>query len=389
MTDFDVFVALCKGYCAINILILPKNFQNGGWLIGILAIILGGWFVCVCALKLVECAFECQKFDFREVARSALGSTGCHVISIVLAVIQFSFTIAQISFTLKAIESIILESTGNTVNLWYIAFGVIVIYSPIAWVRRISVWRKGYSLAIFMILFTALVIMVYSIHGLATTGPVNDGFKMVNPSKLFDMVGFAFYTFEGIGTVLPVLKESKNPFHFPRLLVSAFVFLCSLFCIFALISYMYFGTQKEPIIINNIENPTVFMRVVKVMYCVNLMFSYPLSIYPTNSTIETYLYSGIQNESVKYWVCNFSRFLVCFAACFCAIIFHSILDQFLGLTGAILGIPIILIVPLLCHYKLCAIDRFQRGVDVVLISISIFVSIICSYMNFVNFLADF
>jgi len=103
MTDFEVLVALCKSYCAINILILPKNFENGGWLVGILAISLGGLLVAICAHKLVDCAFKIKKYDFREVARAALGDVACHTISIMLAIIQFSFTIAQISFTLKAI----------------------------------------------------------------------------------------------------------------------------------------------------------------------------------------------------------------------------------------------------------------------------------------------
>lgn len=31
---------------------------------------------------------------------------------------------------------------------------------------------------------------------------------------IWDMIGFSFYTFEGIGTVLPILKESKNPQNF-------------------------------------------------------------------------------------------------------------------------------------------------------------------------------
>jgi len=94
MNDFAVFIALCKSYCAINILILPKNFENGGWSIGCLAITFGGMFVAYCAQKLVQCAFEIKKYDYREIAKSALGQTGCHIVSIILAAIHLSFTIA-------------------------------------------------------------------------------------------------------------------------------------------------------------------------------------------------------------------------------------------------------------------------------------------------------
>jgi amino acid permease len=166
LTDKDVFVALCKSYCAINILILPKNFANGGWLVGIIAICLGGCIVYICASKLVQCAFKIEKYDFREVSRLALGPTGCHIVCIMLAVVQFSFTIAQISFTLKAIQSVSESALGQPIDMWWIALVIMAVYTPIAWVRRISVWAKGYSLAIMMIVFTTVVIMTYSIKGL-------------------------------------------------------------------------------------------------------------------------------------------------------------------------------------------------------------------------------
>lgn len=53
MSDYSALIAICKAYCAINIMVLPKNFENGGWLVGILAINIGCILVYVCALKLV------------------------------------------------------------------------------------------------------------------------------------------------------------------------------------------------------------------------------------------------------------------------------------------------------------------------------------------------
>ena len=256
------------------------------------------------------------------------------------------------------------------------------VYTPIACVRRISVWTKGYSLAIFMIIFATTVLMAYSVDGLVTTGPANDGFKIVNVDKLWDMIGFSFYTFEGIGTVLPILKESQNPKHFPRLLTLAFVSISVYFIIFAVICYAYFGYQNEPIIINNIKDPSTFIRVTKLMYCVNLIFSYPLSIYPTNVTIESYTLKHLPEGNWKYWLSNLSRLIVCFLACFSSIIFERILDEFLGLTGALLGIPIILIVPTWCHLRLCAETRAQKNTDRAIITFSLIVFVYCSIQDF-------
>lgn len=92
-----------------------------------------------------------------------------------------------------------------------------------------------------MILISTLSIMCYCIIYLVQDGPVNDGFIAFNESKFWNMIGFSFYTFEGIGTILPIMKESQNPTHFPRILQTGFLCLSGFFTLFGLVSYKYFG----------------------------------------------------------------------------------------------------------------------------------------------------
>ena len=91
------------------------------------------------------------------------------------------------------------------------------------------------------------------------------------------------------------------------------------------------------------------------MYCLNLVFSYPLTIYPTNKIIESFLFVRMKEVTTKRkWLKNLSRTVVAFLGCYFSILFKDVLDDFLGVTGAVLGISIILIIPTLCHYKICA-----------------------------------
>jgi proton-coupled amino acid transporter len=297
-------------------MVLPKNFENGGWLVGVLAINLGVLLVGMCALKLIKCAIKIDAFDFREVCKKALGSPYSDVITIILAVVNFSFTIAQISFTLKAVQTITHGMTGYQLNQWFISIGIIMVYSPLAWVRKIAVFAKGFQLAMIMILISTVSIIAYSVWGLATTGPVNDGFHMFNEYKYWDMVGFSFYTFEGIGCLLPIMKESQNPERFPTILKLAMGTLALYMSLFACVAYKYFGTQAEPIVINNIDEKNLYMQLIKLLFCVNLVFSYPMTIFPTNKTIDEYVFKNMkENTALKYWTCNFSRVIVCFLAC--------------------------------------------------------------------------
>ena len=201
MSDFYVFMAICKGYCAINILILPKNVSNGGWLIGLISIWFAMVFVTVTALKLIKCGLHTKQFKYQLIVYEAFGQRGKTFVDIVLCFVQFSFSIAQISFTLEAMVSL----SQHKVNMWIFAAVLVGIYTPIAWVRRLEYFKVGYTIGMAMILYTAVFISVYCVKDLVKYGPKKEGFKMINTEKMWDMIGFSFYSFEGIGTLLPIM----------------------------------------------------------------------------------------------------------------------------------------------------------------------------------------
>ena len=82
---------------------------------------------------------------------------------------------------------------------------LIIIYAPLAWVRKLQYFSFGYIFGNIMILFTVAVISSYCVSLLAKDGPMNDAFVPVNTNKMWDMIGFSFYCFEGIGVVLPIM----------------------------------------------------------------------------------------------------------------------------------------------------------------------------------------
>ena len=142
--------------------------------------------------------------------------------------------------------------------------------------------------------------------------------------------------------------------------------------------------------INNLSPSDPIIKVTKLLYCINLVFSYPLTIYPTNTILEGFILSGIskENTTIRLVLENFSRFCICVLGCFCSIIFQAKLDQFLGISGAVLGIPIILIVPSICHFKLCAKTKAEKIGDIAVICLSLGAMGICSYNGFSAYFAE-
>ena len=123
--------------------------------------------------------------------------------------------------------------------------------------------------------------------------------------------------------------------------------------------------------------------IIKFLYSLNLVCSYPIVIYPANQAVENWFCSCLkkkrysrlqtdtedemddpaQEESISrenktlYWMQNFSRVCVTVGAIICGIVLASKIDKFLGLVGALLCAPLALTFPAMLHLKLLAKTR--------------------------------
>jgi proton-coupled amino acid transporter len=78
------YFALLKGYCAIVILIIPKAFQNGGWLFSALALLFSCFLTTICTLKLVEAGLVTRFLNYSRITKTALGENAKRVLDIML-----------------------------------------------------------------------------------------------------------------------------------------------------------------------------------------------------------------------------------------------------------------------------------------------------------------
>ena len=52
MGCFGTYVAMFKAYCAINVLLLPKAFANGGYILSPTSLFVATLFEAMCAVRL-------------------------------------------------------------------------------------------------------------------------------------------------------------------------------------------------------------------------------------------------------------------------------------------------------------------------------------------------
>ena len=76
MGPIQTFFAIVKAYCAINVLLLPRAFANGGYLLSPIAMMTACFFEALCAARLTQVAHQYQIFSYPLLMKRALGEKG-------------------------------------------------------------------------------------------------------------------------------------------------------------------------------------------------------------------------------------------------------------------------------------------------------------------------
>lgn len=97
------------------------------------------------------------------------------------------------------------------------------------------------------------------------------------------MLGMSYATYEGIGTVLPVMEASDAKDNFTLLIILALGTICSLHIIFSEVAYYAYGNEiRETIFILQmpIEHPIIITVIF--LFLIVVAFSYPVTVFVVN-----------------------------------------------------------------------------------------------------------
>ena len=75
MNAFETYIAVIKGYCALMILVLPRAFVRGGYLLSPLILGISGALQAYCALKLVRAGQALNLPSYSLITLKVLGPT--------------------------------------------------------------------------------------------------------------------------------------------------------------------------------------------------------------------------------------------------------------------------------------------------------------------------
>lgn len=195
--------------------------------------------------------------------------------------------------------------------------------------------------------------------------------------------GFAIYSYEGIGIVLPVQDVTKNPETYFRIVAAVIGFVGMLYIGFGIFCTVIWKDGIEEIITSQVADfaPQALQFSVIILFCFNLLFSYPLVLYPAHLIVENTLYHDWPKTKRRQWTKNFSRFLLVTFTVAVTMAVGENIGKFLGILGAVTCTPIAFTFPAMFHLKVIAKTKAQRWIDITIIVFSLVVMVFCGAMG--------
>ena len=249
LSPFEVYIALVKGYCVILILILPRAFATGGYATTAMLMTASGVVSTVCAHLLVKSGLKARIHSYSELTGQALGPKMKLIIDICISMAQYSFTVSHIAFIIKSLRTTVNVQMGIETNIWPYFFFAIIVLTLIAWVEDIKKFSATFLIGNLLIFGTVTTVSIYCFWLLNEQDGPGPDIVPYNPMGFWATVGFAIYSYEGIGIVMPVLAKAREPEEFNKSLVAAIVTLCALYVFFGELTSLTYGSNlTEPFI---------------------------------------------------------------------------------------------------------------------------------------------
>ena len=253
-----------------------------------------------------------------------------------------------------------------------------MVYTPLCYVRKIEKFSFSHIFADMLILATTIVIIVYASMHAAENG-FGKGVVFLNKTLFLDMIGFAVYSYEGIGVILPIMDITEKPEEYGKIVLYVMATVMVSYVSFGMFTYFIYGDELvNPLITANLPTGSAFVWIIKIAFCFNLFFTYPLVIYPANTILESYMFGHMPKSKKRQWLKNISRAVMVTFTIVLALALDTKLDKFLSLLGGIACTPIAFTLPTLFHYKLCAETKKERIIDIVIIVLSLIIMVFCT-----------
>lgn len=311
ISQLDAFFALVKGNLGPGLLALPFAFAHTGWVLGTPIFLLTVAQGVYTMLVLAECKRALTSPDvvtMGDVAQKALGAWGRRVAEIFVFVVQGGVCCCFVDLV-----------TGNMIDVLGKLFGplssstVTLLMAPVflgmSMFRNVAQLSSLNKLGIVAMAFSVVIGTVVGVQRLGAMGaqtaisaaawsrrPITDSMMLA---------AAVFYSFEGLGLVLPVQREMRTPSAFPKVIwaASAFLvvaFLCVTFtCGVAFRAELDTASLMAFLAVRTTGAMRTALEIANVLVTAAVVFTFPLQLLPAAQILNRWMSSKKSSEGAE------------------------------------------------------------------------------------------
>ncbi|CAO3638540.1 unnamed protein product [Cunninghamella echinulata] len=358
---------LLKSFVGTGVMFLPKAFYNGGLIFSTVILSIVAAVSLYTSLLLVETRSQVP-LSFGDIGGVLYGKFVRNLVLISITLSQIGFVCAYMVFVAENLQSLVKTIYHGDVQvpLYYLIMIQIVIFVPIAMIRKIQKLSSFALIADLFILLGLIYLYYYDFFTLATHG-ISDVEWFINKNDFGLFIGTAIFTYEGIGLVIPITESMKEPEKFPKVLSWTMLGVTTLFLSCGFISYLAFGSSVQTVILLNLPK-TATVNTIQGLYAAAICLSIPLQLFPAIRITENGLFSKSgKNDPIVKWQKNLFRFVAVLICTVIAIGGSGDLDKFVSIVGSFCCVPLCFIFPPLFHLKAIAKTWVQKTIDITII----------------------
>lgn len=349
-----------KGNVGAGVFLLPTYYQDAGYVLGVLCVMVLGALMIDCALALLHAKHTIHHTEVRTypaVVQFVLGDWCQYFTKFALIFTQFGFCIMYVQYASSLFAAL--------VDLGPYSYQLFVLFSVAAVTPMTFLSNKMELLAYASLIagvFVGVVLAgttVVDVEHIAGNGVAVGVAAVVPTARLLVFLSGHMFSLEGIGVVLPVensLSHDDRP-KFGLVVRRTLVGIVALYIVFGVLGYVAYGeTLKTSVVL---ALPAGWMK--KLMQCLlglSLIFGYPIQYVPAIQLVDKSLGVNLRRDRMKALLVRVAL-NVLFGA-IALFIGGDTINIFASFLGAFAGVHLMITIPSLLALQLDAAVDPQR-----------------------------
>ncbi|CAG9858641.1 unnamed protein product [Phyllotreta striolata] len=407
-SNFDTLVHLLKANIGTGILAMPDAFRNSGWLVGLFGTLFMGIVCTHCMHMLVGCARELcrrtkkQSLSFSEVVEASFETgpsflqsrshTAKTLVNIFLCITQLGFCCVYFVFVAANLHDVVQHYFFDMSVHWYL---LLLLFPMVLlnWVKSLKYLTPASLFASIVTVSGLVITFVYMFkEGVPSTMNVKE-FSSWNQLPLF--FGTAIYAFEGIGVVLPLENNMKNPQDFggwTGVLNTAMIIVSVLYTAVGFFGYLKYGEKAVLGSVTLLLPSDEFLaQSVRLLMASAIFLSYSLQFYVPFNIMWPCISKYFNNEKSRETAEYVTRTVLVFITFIFAIAIPN-LGAVISLVGAFSSSALALIFPPLIEIITFWPDKLGTSKwilwkDIFIIAFGFVGFVVGSYVSLLNIIA--